>query len=59
MFNAFGLRVGMQGALEGFFQRAAGVGFAYDLELGMYPGRGGLEGYLFVALGVALDAATR
>lgn len=57
--NLFGVRVGMQGALEGFFQQAAGLGFAYDLELGLYPGRGGLEGYLFVALGIALDAATR
>ena len=57
--NSIGLRVGMQGALEGFLRDFAGLGFAYDLELGMYPGKGGLEGYLFVALGVALDAATR
>lgn len=57
--NPIGVRVGMQGALEGFLREFAGFGFAYDLELGMYPGRGGLEGYLFVALGVALDAATR
>ena len=57
--NTIGGRVGMQGALDGFFPRAEGLGFAYDLELGLYPGRGGLEGYLFVALGVALDAATR
>lgn len=58
-FQPIGLRVGMQGSLAGFIRSAAGVGFAYDLELGLYPGRGGLEGFLFVALGVALDAATR
>jgi hypothetical protein len=58
-FQPLGVRVGMQGALAGFVPRAAGVGFAYDLELGLYPGRGGLEGFLFVALGVSLDAATR
>ena len=58
-FQPIGLRVGMQGSLAGFVPSAAGVGFAYDLELGLYPGRGGLEGFLFVALGVALDAATR
>lgn len=58
-FQPLGARVGMQGSLAGFVPRAAGVGFAYDLELGLYPGRGGLEGFLFVALGVALDAATR
>lgn len=58
-FQPFGVRVGMQGTLAGLLPRAAGVGFAYDLELGLYPGRGGLEGFLFVALGVALDAATR
>jgi hypothetical protein len=54
-----GLRMGMQGSLAGFFASAPGVGFAYDLELGLYPGRGGLEGFLFVALGISLDAATR
>ncbi|HET8934701.1 MAG TPA: hypothetical protein VFN67_14730 [Polyangiales bacterium] len=54
-----GMRVGMQGSLAGFVRSAPGVGFAYDLELGLYPGRGGLEGFLFVALGIALDAATR
>ncbi|HTU60212.1 MAG TPA: hypothetical protein VMF89_17300 [Polyangiales bacterium] len=58
-FQPLGVRVGMQGSLGGFVPRAAGVGFAYDLELGLYPGRGGLEGFLFVALGISLDAATR
>jgi hypothetical protein len=58
-FQPLGLRVGMQGSLGGFVPNAAGVGFAYDLELGLYPGRGGLEGFLFVALGVALDFAAR
>lgn len=54
-----GARVGMQGTLGGLIKSAPFVGFAYDLELGMYPGRGGLEGYLFLALGIALEAATR
>jgi hypothetical protein len=58
-FSGVGLRVGMMGALAGFLRGAPGVGFAYDLELGMYPGRGGLEGFLFIALGASIDAATR
>ena len=54
-----GLRLGMQGTLGGLLTSAPFLGFAYDLELGMYPGRGGVEGYLFLALGIALEAATR
>lgn len=54
-----GLRVGMEGSIDAFWHTAPGVGFAYTLELGALPGRAGLEGYLLVALGLALDAATR
>jgi len=55
----FGARLGMQGALEGLLQTLPSLGVAYDLEIGMYPGRSGYEAYLFVALGVAFDVATR
>jgi hypothetical protein len=58
-FFPVGLRIGMEGTLAGLFSAAPGVGLGYDLELGAFPGRGGLEGYLLIALGVALDAATR
>lgn len=54
-----GGRLGMQGTLGGLFAGAPAVGFAYDLELGVYPGRSGLEGYLFLALGIALEAGAR
>jgi hypothetical protein len=54
-----GARLGMQGTLGGLLTGAPFLGFAYDLELGVYPGRGGVEGYLFLALGMALEAATR
>jgi hypothetical protein len=54
-----GARLGMQGAIEGLLESAPSLGFAYDLELGAYPGRGGLEGYLFLAFGAAFDVATR
>jgi hypothetical protein len=54
----FGARIGMQGAMEGLLRKLPAVGVAYDLELGLYPGKGGLEGYLFLALGIALDVAT-
>jgi hypothetical protein len=58
-FFPLGLRIGMEGTLAGGLIAAApGVGLGYDLEMGAYPGRGGLEGYLLLALGVALDFAT-
>ena len=57
--QALGARFGMQGTIGGLLKSAPFLGFAYDLELGMYPGRGGLEGYLFLALGMALEVATR
>jgi hypothetical protein len=58
-FVPVGARVGMQGAMEGLLGQMPSLGFAYDVELGAYPGRGGIEGYLFLALGVAYDVATR
>jgi hypothetical protein len=57
-FFPLGARIGMQGALDALLSAAPGLGFSYDLELGAYPGRGGLEGYLFVGLGLAIDVAT-
>lgn len=57
-FQALGARIGMQGALGGHSASAPSLGLAYDAEIGLYPGRGGLEGFLFVALGLALDFAT-
>jgi hypothetical protein len=56
-FQPVGARIGIQGAMEALFTAAPSLGLAYDLELGAYPGRGGIEGYLFLALGVALDIA--
>ncbi|MET0386279.1 MAG: hypothetical protein ABW321_09995 [Polyangiales bacterium] len=58
-FRPLGARAGMQGALEGLLQDFPSFGVSYDMEIGLYPGRGGFEGYLFFALGVAIDAATR
>lgn len=57
--QTLGARIGMQGAMEGLTHALPSLGLAYDLEIGMYPGRSGLEGYLFLALGVAIDVATR
>ena len=57
-FHPVGARVGIQGAMEGLTRMLPSLGFGYDLEIGVYPGRGGLEGFLFLALGAALDAAT-
>ncbi len=53
-----GVRIGVEGSIDAFFHSAPGVGFAYTLELGALPGRAGLEGYLFLGLGLALDGAT-
>jgi hypothetical protein len=49
----------MQGAMQGLLEELPSLGFAYDVELGAYPGRGGIEGYLFLAIGAAYDVATR
>jgi hypothetical protein len=58
-FVPVGARVGMQGAMEGLLEQMPSLGLGYDVELGAYPGRGGIEGYLFLALGVAYDVPTR
>lgn len=58
-FFPVGARIGLEGTLGGLVSAAPGVGLGYDLELGAYPGRGGLEGYLLLGLGVAVDVATR
>jgi hypothetical protein len=58
-FFPLGVRIGLEGAMDGLLSAAPGVGFGYGLELGALPGRGGLEGYLLIALGVSLDVATR
>jgi hypothetical protein len=58
-FLPVGGRLGVEGTLAGLWDDAPGVGLSYQLELGAYPGKGGLEGYLFVGLGLALDAITR
>jgi hypothetical protein len=50
-----GARIGMEGAIGALIHSARGVGFGYSLELGALPGRSGVEGYLFVGLGLSLD----
>ena len=54
-----GLRIGMEGSFDAFYRAMPGFGFAYSLELGALPGRPSFDGYLFLGLGIALDAATR
>jgi hypothetical protein len=58
-FLPVGARMGIEGTLAALWDDAPGLGLSYQLELGAYPGKGGLEGYLFVGLGLALDAITR
>jgi hypothetical protein len=58
-FMPIGVRLGMEGAIGALVRGAPGVGFGYNLELGALPGYSGLEGYLLVGLGVALDLSTR
>jgi hypothetical protein len=58
-FLGLGGRMGVEGTMAGLFDGEPGIGLSYQLELGAYPGKGGLEGYLFIALGVAIDAITR
>jgi hypothetical protein len=54
-----GVRASLEGAIDALASGIPGLGFAYELELGALPGRSGLEGYLFVGLGVELDVRTR
>jgi hypothetical protein len=58
-FMPAGVRIGMEGALGALLRGAPGVGLGYNLELGALPGYSGLEGYLLVGLGLALDFSTR
>jgi len=54
-----GLRIGMEGAIDAVLRSAPGLGFGYDIELGLLPGASGFEGYLFIGLGLAIDAVVR
>jgi hypothetical protein len=54
-----GVRIGMEGSIDAFYAAVPGFGFAYSLELGLVPGRPGPEAQLLLALGIAIDAATR
>jgi hypothetical protein len=58
-FFPVGARIGMEGAIDALIRDAPGVGFGYSLELGALPGRSGVEGYLLVGLGLALDGRVR
>ena len=54
-----GVRLGLEGALCGLVNDWPGLGMAYTLELGVLPGQSGVEGYLFLALGLEFDVALR
>lgn len=56
-FMPFGARIGLEGALCGLLRSWPGLGLSYALELGALPGSSGLEGYLFLGLGVEVDFA--
>lgn len=58
-FFPLGGHLGMSGAICALARGARGLGFAYTLELGVLPGESGLEGYLFLGLGLEVDAMTR
>jgi len=58
-FFPVGVRATMEGSIAALLHRAPGVGFGYSLELGALPGTSGVEGYLFVGLGLELDIALR
>ena len=49
----------MEGAIDAVLRSAPGLGFGYDIELGLLPGASGYEGYLFIGLGLAIDAVIR
>jgi hypothetical protein len=54
-----GVRIGMEGAIDAVLRSTPGLGFGYQLELGLLPGASGFEGYLFIGLGLAVDAIIR
>lgn len=56
-FMPLGVRLGIGGAVDAFFDGWEGFGLSYLVEAGALPGYSGLEGYLFVAVGIELDAA--
>lgn len=58
-FFGLGARLGMAGAICALVRGVRGLGFAYSFELGALPGESGLEGYLFLGLGLEVDATTR
>jgi hypothetical protein len=57
-FFPVGVRIGMEGTIGALIDDAQGLGFGYSLELGALPGESGVEGYLLLGLGVAIDVAT-
>lgn len=56
-FMPVGARIGLEGGLCGMLRGWPGLGLAYALELGAWPGRSGLEGYLFLGLGIEVDVS--
>ena len=54
----FGVRLGMEGSFVALVPWAESLGFGYTLEGGALPGEGGFEGYLLIALGIAIDVDT-
>lgn len=58
IFLPVGVRIGMEGAIAALLKSAPGIGFGYSVELGALPGYSGVEGYLLVGLGLALDMST-
>jgi hypothetical protein len=53
-----GVRLGMEGSFVALVPWAESLGFGYTLEGGALPGEGGFEGYLLIALGLAIDVDT-
>jgi len=57
-FMPVGVRLGLEGAMDAVIDAWQGLGLAYKIEGGALPGYSGFEAYVYVALGVELDAAT-
>jgi hypothetical protein len=53
-----GVRLGMEGSFVALVPWAHGLGFGYTVEGGALPGQSGFEGYVLVALGIAIDVDT-
>jgi len=56
-FFPVGVRLGMEGSIAALLRRTPGLGFGYSLELGALPATSGVDGYIFVGLGLAFDVA--